>query len=266
MFRQHLRATPTPLVFACVFLFGAAFFTVRFPHVPGASVGSYFSTVLIAAPSVVALWRYFGSRKALLALALLSLFGYAIETTGVATGFPYGGFHYGGALGPKAFGLVPYLLPVSYVPLVIGAVAAPGASGFLPRILKSTLLLVLVDGVLDPGATALGFWVWPGGGPYYGIPASNYLGWLLSSALASVLLLALGGATWQTSTPRPGLLDSVTVAVSFWSGVAVFSGLAFPALLGFTLLAYLLYRRSRFRRGLRYKLGAEPKAAKQPGR
>ena len=265
MFRQHFRATPIPLIFACVFLFGAAFFTVRFPDVPGASVGSYVSTVLIAAPSVVALRRYFGSRRAFLALVLLSLFGYAIETTGVATGFPYGEFNYGGSLGPKAFGLVPYLLPVSYVPLVIGAVAAPGASGFLPRILKSTLLLVLVDGVLDPGATALGFWIWPGG-PYYGVPASNYLGWFLSGALASALLLALGGATWRTSTPRPGLLDSVTVAISFWSGVAVFSGLAFPAFLGFTLLAYLLYRRSRLRRGLRYKLGAEPKAAKRPGR
>ncbi len=247
-------------------LFGAAFFTVRFPHVPGASVGSYVSTALISAPAVVALWRYLGARRAFLSLVLLSLFGYAVETLGVATGFPYGEFHYGGSLGPKAFGLVPYLLPVSYAPLVIGSVAASGAFRFSIRVLVSALLLILIDGVLDPGAAALGFWVWPDGGSYYGVPASNYLGWLLSGVLASALLLVLGGSTWRTSTPRPGLLDSLAVAVSFWSGVAVFSGLVFPALLGFALLAYLLHRRSRLKIGPRYKLGTETKAKKRPGR
>ena len=262
MLPKDLRDAPKPLILACALLFGAAFFTVRFPHVPGASVGSYVSTFLIAAPSVFALWRYLGVRRALLALVLLSLFGYAIETVGVATGFPYGKFYYGGSLGPKAFGIVPYLLPVSYVPLVIGSVAASGGSKFLSRVSGSTLLLVLVDGVLDPGAASLGFWIWPGSGFYYGVPASNYLGWLLSGALASALLLAIGGTTWRIATPRPGLLDSVTVAVSFWSGVAVFSGLVFPALLGFVLLAYLLRRRLRLRRKLRYKL--DP--VKRPGR
>ncbi len=237
------RATPRPLILACALALGAAFFATRFPDVPGASVGSYLSTFLIALPSAVALFRYLGRRQATLSLLALSAFGYAVETLGVATGFPYGPFYYGDALGYKLAGLVPYLLPVSYAPLVIGAVAASWGS---PRrslhALAAALLLVLMDAVLDPGAAALGFWVWPEGGAYYGVPASNYAGWLLSGLLAAAILLTTG--KWLNAPP-PGLLDSSVIALSFWTGVAALSGMALPTLLGITLSLYLLGRRSR---------------------
>jgi putative membrane protein len=107
------------------------------------------------------------------------------------------------------------------------------------------VLLALIDGVLDPGAASLGFWVWPAGGPYYGIPISNYLGWLLSGALATALLLALGRKRWGRAEPPAGMLDSAVIAVAFWVGVAVFSGLLFPAALGVGLFVFLLHRRAR---------------------
>jgi putative membrane protein len=245
VFTQYLRAAPRPLIAASAFFFVAAFFAVRFPQVPGAEVGSYVSTLLIALPSVAALFGYLGARGAAISLAALAVFGYAIETVGVVTGFPYGPFYYGDALGPGIFGLVPFILPISYAPLVIGAVGAAwssDAAGRLLWILRSALLLTLIDGVLDPGAAALGFWVWPEGGAYYGVPFSNYAGWLLSGALASALLLAAG--RWS-GAPPPGLLDSALVALAFWVGVAVFSGLFLPALLGASLFAYLLHRRAR---------------------
>ncbi len=241
---KPLRSTPLPLIVASAIFFAAAFFATRFPDVPGAGVGSYVSTFLIATPTVVALARYLGPGRAALSLLVLAAFGYAIETTGVATGLPYGRFFYGDALGPKVFGLVPFLLPVTYVPLVIGAVAASWspASGKSSWILRAAVLLTLVDGVLDPGATLLGFWTWPEGGPYYGVPLSNFAGWLLSSSLAAALLLAT--SNWR-ATPRPGLLDSAILALAFWTGAAIFSGLLFPAPLGAALFAFLLYRRSR---------------------
>lgn len=247
MLSQTLRATPVALILACASLFGAAYFAVRFPDVPGASAGSYVSTALISLPAIVALWAYLGARRTVLALISVSLFGYAVETLGVVTGFPYGAFHYGDALGPKLFGLVPYILPISYVPLVIGAVAASHGRRFLPSVLKSSALLALMDAVLDPGAASLGFWTWPEGGAYYGVPPSNYFGWLLSGALASALLLSAGRSAWRKEPPPPGLLDSALVALAFWSGVAVFSGLAVPALLGVALFAFLIQRRSRLR-------------------
>lgn len=249
MFSQVLRASPRPLLLASALAFFAAFFATRFPDVPGASVGSYVSTVLIALPSSAALFAYLGPRRATLSILAVSAFAFAIESVGVATGFPYGTFSYGDALGPKLFGLVPYLLPVTYVPLVIGAVAATWSPGSpAPRVLLSALLLVGIDAVLDPGATALGFWVWPGGGPYYGVPLSNFAGWLLSGAVSAALLLFVAR---PQAPPPPGALDSATLATAFWTGAALFSGLTLPILPGITLFAFLLYRRSRLRAQLK---------------
>lgn len=253
---------PKSLLAACTLFFGAAYFTVRFPDVPGAEIGSYVSTFLISLPSFLALLHYLGPKSAAASLLALSAFGYAIETMGVATGFPYGAFYYGDALGPKLAGLVPYLLPLSWVPLVLGVAAATASRRKVrvPRrvlhVLSATMLLVLVDGVLDPGAAALGFWVWPEGGIYYGVPLTNYFGWFLSSSVAAAILLAIGRRRWGRAVPPPGMLDSLVVAMAFWAGVAVFSGLFFPAVLGAGLLFCLIRRRARFAAavGARYKL------------
>ena len=249
MTSQHPHL-PRLLLAVSALFFGAAYFTVRFPDTPGAGIASFVSTLLIALPSFAALWRYLGPKRATVSFLSVSAFGYAIETTGVATGFPYGPFYYGDALGPKIAGLVPYLLPLSWVPLVLGAVAAtaPQSKSLLRRILwvlSAAVLLTLVDGVLDPGAASLGFWVWSEGGPYYGVPISNYLGWLLSSSLAAAILLALGRRKWGRVSPPPTLLDSALVAVAFWAGVDLFSGLLLPAVLGVALFFYLLGRRAR---------------------
>jgi putative membrane protein len=240
---QLRRATPRSLIVVCAVFFAAALFVVRFPDVPGASIGSYISTFLIALPSAIALFRYLGRRRATLSLLAVSVFAYVVESFGVATGFPYGDFYYGEALGEKIAGLVPFLLPLSYAPLVIGAVAAAwGGRQRIFHITLATLLLVWMDAVIDPGAASLGFWIWPEGGLYYGVPPSNYAGWLLSGAAATTSLLFTG--RWS-EPPDPALLDSATVATSFWTGVAVFSGLAIPTLLGAVLIAYLLARRAR---------------------
>jgi len=242
VFSHAFRHAPRLLLFFSAVAFSAAFFATRFEDAPGAGAGSYVSSVLLALPSVVALFAHLGARRAALAVLAVSIFAYVIESVGVATGIPYGTFFYGDALGPRFLGLVPYLLPVTYVPLVIGAVAAAWTPGRLaPRIALSALLLVFVDAVLDPGAVALGFWVWPEGGPYYGVPLSIFAGWLLSGAVSAALLLSVG----RTRTPPPpGALDSATLSLAFWTGAAVFSGLGLPALLGLALYVLALARRS----------------------
>lgn len=245
MFLHLFRLTPRRLLLASALAFSAAFFATRFPDVPGASVGSYVSTALIALPSLVALFAHLGLRRALLSILTVSAFAYAIESVGVATGFPYGTFFYDDALGPKLFGLVPYLLPVTYVPLVIGAAAAAWIPGRIAlRVAFSALLLVGVDAVLDPGATALGFWIWPEGGPYYGVPLGNFAGWLISGSVSTALFLSLGR---PRTPPPPGSLDSLILATAFWTGASLFSGLTLPALLGVLLFAFFLHRRSHLR-------------------
>ncbi|MCA1847988.1 MAG: carotenoid biosynthesis protein [Actinobacteria bacterium] len=169
-----------------------------------------------------------------------------MEPVGVASDPPYGCLSDGAGLRQRPLAAVPDLRPYSYPPLVIGAIAASWNDSLVNHrvffIFRAALLLVLMDGVLDPGAAFLGFWIWPEGGAYYGVPLSNYAGWLLSGALAAALLLAVG--RWRTA-PLPGLLDGAILALAFWTGVAVFSALIVPALLGAALFAYLLHRRSR---------------------
>jgi uncharacterized membrane protein len=74
---------------------------------------------------------------------------------------------------------------------------------------------------------------------------SNYLGWLFSSSVAVAILLVLGRRRWGRVPPSPELLDSTLIAVAFWIGVNLFSGLLFPAVLGIALFFYLLGRRAR---------------------
>lgn len=241
MLSKVLRRTPPLLLVVSALFFLSAYFTARFPDVPGASVGSFVATFLIATPPIVALFRWLGAPRALFALIALSAFAYAIETIGVVTGLPYGAFSYGDSLGPKFLGLVPYLLPVSYLPLVLGAVGASGGGSLASRAVKSAVLLVVMDAVLDPGAVRLGFWSYAEGGSYYGVPLSNYFGWLVSGALAAVVLILTGR---PSDLPPPGLLDGALVAVAFWVGVAVFTGLVLPTLFGALLFVFLLLRRA----------------------
>ncbi|MFJ6001486.1 carotenoid biosynthesis protein [Arthrobacter sp. NPDC092385] len=244
-----VRSFPRLLVASCVFLFISGYFVVRFPDVEGASYASYGFNLLIALPAFIALVRQFGAARGAAALVAVSVFGYLIEGFGVATGVPYGEFYYGEPLGPTILGLVPYLLPLSYVPLVIGAVAVVSGTGTaLRRIVLGGLLLVVIDGVLDPGAVALGFWIWPGGGPYYGVPLSNYGGWLISGLIASALVTWIGGRRLTHEALRPGLLDSLLVSMFLWLGVCVFSGLVFPAVLAAALIVLLVRRRLQLTR------------------
>ena len=197
--RRHF---PRLLVVSCAFLFISGYFVVRFPDVEGASYASYGFNLLIALPAFIALVRQLGAARGTVALVAVALFGYLIEGFGVATHLPYGEFYYGEPLGPRMFDLVPYLLPLSYVPLVIGAVAmVAGAGTIARRIILGGLALVVIDGVLDPGAVSLGFWIWPDGGPYYGVPLSNYVGWLISGLIASALVFVIGG---RRLTAGPG--------------------------------------------------------------
>ena len=240
------RAFPRLLVAFCLFLFVSGFFVVEFPDIEGASYASYGFNLLIALPAFIALVLQLGALRGAVALVVVSVFGYLIEGFGTATGVPYGQFHYGDAMGPRILDHVPYLLPLSYVPLVIGAVAVvAGTRHLLLKIVLGGLLLVVIDGVLDPGAVSLGFWVWPDGGPYYGVPLSNYGGWLISGLIASALLVLIGGRKLNEQVLRPGLLDSLLVSMFLWMGVCIFSGLVFPAILAAALIVLVALRRKQ---------------------
>ncbi len=133
-----------------------------------------------------------GARGAAVIAAAGSI-GMGAEWMGVHRGVPFGPYDYSGKLGPK----------VADVPLLAGAawalLARPSrvtghwatqptlvTSPFrrrVQRVLASAAALTAWDVFLDPRMVREGYWNWPGGGRYEGIPATNYLGWLATGAV-----------------------------------------------------------------------------------
>ncbi len=209
---------------------------------------------VMRAPLVVGLAPLVDRRAAGWVGALVG-YAYAIEYVGVHTGLPYGEFAYGAGLGPTVEG-VPVGLPVFFVPLVANGyllcllLLGDRARSAAVRLPVTVAAVVAMDLVLDPGAVSLGFWSYVAGGPYYGVPAQNYLGWVLSAAVAvgaldrafarTALLDRLAGCEFA--------LDDLVSFVLLWAGVNAWFGNALPALFA-GLFGLGLVRADRFDAG-----------------
>ena len=124
-----------------------------------------------------------------------------LENIGVATGFPFGPYHYTDVLGPK-LGYVPLMigpayLGVGYLSWVLATVLAGdvkrGADAFQMVVtpLIGAFIMVLWDLSMDPMASTVAqWWIWEQGGGFFGVPLQNYLGWYLT-VFAFMLLFAL---------------------------------------------------------------------------
>ena len=198
-----------------------------------------FGTLVMRSPLAAALGPLL-DRRAVAVLGVLVAYTYAIEAVGLATGFPYGEFRYLADVGPMVAG-VPVALPLFFVPLALNAyllaavLLGQGARRGPSLLPVAVGLLVVVDLVLDPAAVAIGFWTYDGG-PYYGVPVSNYLGWVLSGSVAVGLIDAAldRDALLDRLDTCPFALDDLVSFTLFWGIVNVVAGNWVPV--GFALL------------------------------
>jgi putative membrane protein len=145
--------------------------------------------------------RHYRLRGILAFTAICFVVGNLVENIGVITGFPFGRYYFVELMGPKLFH-VPVLLGLAYIGmayvswtlarLIVGNPYAP-VSGLrvagLP--LVASFVMVAWDLAQDPvWATVLHGWVWRDGGPWFGVPISNYLGWY-GTVFTIYLLFAL---------------------------------------------------------------------------
>lgn len=232
---------------ACIFLAIGAFFmaNVQLPwwsgHVSAANI------ILFAVPAFWVLRRWLGWCDGVMLFASLGVYALLIETAAIITGFPYGHFGYSDALGYRILGYAPWTVAFAWAPLMLGAfaVAAAVAKDRLSRIALSVFLLTAFDLVLDPGAVFLKFWQYENGGWYYGVPWTNFAGWLVSS-LFGALILETFLAIRKPLLPVPAQLQiSALFILYFWSVLAVFAGLWLAAATGTALLAVMLFAYSR---------------------
>lgn len=185
-------------------------------------------------------------RRALVGLGTLAFLTWGIEIVGVLTGLPYGEFSYGVELGPMLFDLVPLGLPVFYFPILLNsyllALLVLG-SGSIPRRFGLALAFVLVlDLVLDPGAVALGFWAWDDPGAYYGVPAINYAGWLVSGSVATAVLQASFDhrAILERLDSCSFLLDDLVNFLVLWGLINAYFGNWVPFALAVGIIGVLI--------------------------
>jgi putative membrane protein len=170
-------------------------------------------------------------RKAAIGIAGLAGYAYAIEFVGLRTGWPYGEFHYAIDLGPTLAG-VPIGLPVFFLPLVCNGyllcvlLLGDRARRALVRLPAVIGTVVAMDLVLDPGAVALGFWAYPGSGPVYGVPLSNFAGWVLSATVTVLVLDAVldRAALLDRLETCEFALDDLVSFVLLWSTINLYFG------------------------------------------
>jgi uncharacterized membrane protein len=138
-----------------------------------------------------------------------------------------GRFSYGPKIGALLFNAVPWTVPFSWTPLLLWAFWLGRG-----RIFLVGALLLLGDLCLDPGAVAQAFWRYDAGGAYYGVPLSNFAGWVLSGTLGAYLGRKLLG----NLEPPFGVATSGLLSLGFWCSVCGFMGLWIPMLVGLGLL------------------------------
>ena len=125
-----------------------------------------------------------GLRRGGGAVAAAGAVGFTTELVGVATGRPFGHYAYSEKLGPRV-GDVPLLAAAAWAMMARPAWVVAGLLAPRRRALRVALAagaLTAWDVFLDPRMVRDGYWSWPGGGRYEGIPASNFVGWLVTSA------------------------------------------------------------------------------------
>jgi putative membrane protein len=238
------------LLITAVALFIAAYFPAKLTINPEMGVVSGVFIIILAMPCYIALVRWIGLKKSLIILIVLSIYAISIETFAIVTGFPYSSFHYTEMIGYKIFGYTPYTVPFAYVPLFLGCfyLSMMRTNDTKKMVIITTLLVLATDFVLDPAAVALKFWVYTSNGIFYGVPLMNFLGWILSGFLASLITLYFLKDHIQDVTKPSAVLSSLFLILVFWSGVCLYLGLLLPFLMGIIILIYILFE-TRFKIG-----------------
>jgi len=134
--------------------------------------------------------------------------GLAAEVIGVNTGVPFGKYEYISLMAPRVLG-VPLSVPImwgfyAYLTYLIASsiITRKGTAGAFLRVTYTSLLMVTLDLAMDPFMVSkIHAWVWLGGwGPaWFGIPASNYMGWFIVSFM---ILLTHELLARNSPTPR----------------------------------------------------------------
>jgi uncharacterized membrane protein len=138
----------------------------------------------------------YGFRHMLALFSICVVTTFAIENLGVATGFPFGHYHFEVGADLPHIGAIPVIVGplwfgLGYFSWRVASILLDGADRRLDRKFNLIALPIIAafvatqwDMVMEPGAATIGrAWIWHDGGAIFGVPLSNYFGWLLTAWL-----------------------------------------------------------------------------------
>lgn len=179
--------------------------------------------------------KIYGWRGILIFTGLCVVVGNMFENLSIATGFPFGHYAFTERMGPKILE-VPILLGLAYVGMgYLSWTAAQGilgtwrngGNGWRLRLLPllASAVMTAWDVAMDPVWSTVGhLWVWKQGGAYFGVPVSNFLGWLLTNYVIYQLFVWF---VWRRRSGRAGLSgETNSQPAGFWRMAVIFYGLA----------------------------------------
>jgi uncharacterized membrane protein len=138
----------------------------------------------------------YGFRHMLALFAICVVTTFAIENLGVATGFPFGHYHFEVGADLPHIGAIPVIVGplwfgMGYFSWRLASILLDSADRRLDRNFNLIALPIVAafiatqwDMVMEPAAATIGkAWIWHDGGAIFGVPLSNYFGWLLTAWL-----------------------------------------------------------------------------------
>lgn len=192
--------TRNRVLWAISLLFGVFAFLKATPLAPG--LMAVIPAISIIVPTVFAFMH--GSRRLgwptmLTFFAIAFVVSWCMESLSIATGFPFGHYHYTERLGPK-LGTVPLLIMPAYFAMcyvswnlahiVLNKFdhSADALQRFAVPVIAA-FIMVMWDLSMDPSrATVSQAWIWRDGGSYFGVPFVNFMGWFLTVYLIFQIL------------------------------------------------------------------------------
>lgn len=157
---------------------------------------------------------FYGWRDAAVLMVICLVTTFTMENVGSITGLPFGQYHFEVGSNLIHVGVIPIIVGplwfgMGYFAWIIAGIllgrTGPrliGTFETFARPIVAAFVMTQWDAVMDPPeATISKAWIWHDGGGHFGVPLSNYFGWLLTAWLFyQAFALYLGRRTMAAPT------------------------------------------------------------------
>lgn len=161
-------------------------FTYKNPNL--LAIDSFLVTALLFILAILHGTERYGKKNIIIFFLITWVVIFSLENLSIATGFPFGFYHYSPSLGMLTVPLIIIFtyFAIGYLSWMLSHVLTlqygkklEGKQIFIVPFIAA-FIMVMWDLTVDPiSSTLQGLWVWTYPGAYFGVPISNFFGWFL---------------------------------------------------------------------------------------